>query len=47
MQMGSPDARYAILELTAAGWVVELLAVPYDHESMAALARKRGRLDWE
>lgn len=33
IQMGSPDARYAILESTAGGWIVELLAVPYDHEA--------------
>jgi predicted phosphodiesterase len=47
MQTGSPDARYAIVEHTPGGWVVQLLSVPYDHGSMAALARKRPRPDWE
>lgn len=47
VELGSNDARYAILERRAEGWISELLAVPYDHRAMAALARQRGRLDWE
>lgn len=47
METGSPDARYAIIENTASGWVVEHRCVPYDHKSMAALARLRGRPEWE
>ncbi len=47
METGSPDARYAIIEKTASGWLVEHRYVPYDHESMAALATLRGRPDWE
>ncbi len=47
METGSPDARYAIIEKTASGWRVEHCTVPYDHESMAALARLRGRAEWE
>ncbi len=47
VQNGSPDARYAILERGKSGWTVEHLTVPYDHRSMAALAKKRDRLDWE
>jgi predicted phosphodiesterase len=47
IEVGSPDARYAIVERAAAGWLVELLTVPYDHQKMAELARLRGRPDWE
>lgn len=47
METGSPDARYAILEQTASGWLVEQRCVPYDHESMAALAKLRACPDWE
>jgi predicted phosphodiesterase len=43
---GSPDARYAIVERTAAGWRAELIAVPYDYAPMAALAARNGRPDW-
>ncbi len=46
VENGSPDARYAIAESTAQGWQVEHCTVPYDHESMAALAEQRGRLEW-
>ncbi len=46
-QTGSPDARYAIAEELNSGWIVSLLSVPYDHRSMARLARVRGRLEWE
>jgi predicted phosphodiesterase len=47
VETGSPDARYAILERTGKNWTAELLTVPYDHRSMAELARRRGRTDWE
>jgi putative phosphoesterase len=47
IETGSPDARYAIVERAAAGWLVELLTVPYDHQKMAELARLRGRPDWQ
>ncbi|MGJ5080156.1 metallophosphoesterase family protein [Bradyrhizobium sp. HKCCYLS3013] len=42
VQAGTPDARYAILELTSSGWSVSFRHVPYDHRSMAALARANG-----
>lgn len=42
IEAGTPDARYAILELTPAGWSVTFRHVPYDHEAMAALARRNG-----
>ncbi len=47
METGSPDARYAIIEKTSAGWLVEHRCVPYDHESMAALAGRNGHPEWE
>lgn len=46
MQNGSPDARYAIVERIHGHWQAELIAVPYDHESMVRLAESRGQLDW-
>lgn len=42
IEAGTPDARYAILELTPAGWSVTFRHVPYDNEAMAALARRNG-----
>lgn len=42
VEAGTPDARYAILELTSAGWNVTFRHVPYDNEAMAALARRTG-----
>lgn len=47
METGSPDARYAMVEKTSSGWLVELRCVPYDHVSMAGLAKRRGFPDWE
>jgi len=47
VETGSTDARYAIIERTPAGWNVQHIALPYDHTSMAALARLRNRPDWE
>ncbi len=47
VETGSPDARYAILERGAHGWSAQLITVPYDHVSMARLARERRRTDWE
>jgi predicted phosphodiesterase len=46
VENGSPDARYAIVERRGAVWRSMLLAVPYDHASMAQLALERGRPDW-
>lgn len=47
METGSPDARYAIVEKTTAGWLVEQFAIPYAHKPMAELAHRRQRPDWE
>lgn len=42
IEAGTPDARYAILELRSAGWSVTFRHVPYDNEAMSALARRNG-----
>lgn len=46
LQLGSPHARYAIAERTAAGWVVELIAVPYDWQAAARDALAHDREEW-
>lgn len=46
MEMGSPHARYAIVERTTAGWSAELLSVAYDWDAAAVLAEMNGRMDW-
>jgi putative phosphoesterase len=46
VENGAPDARYAIVEKRDGNWSAQLLAVPYDHEAMAALALEHGRPDW-
>jgi len=46
IENGAPDARYAIVEQQQGVWQAQLLAVPYDHESMARLADQRGQPDW-
>jgi diadenosine tetraphosphatase ApaH/serine/threonine PP2A family protein phosphatase len=43
VEAGTPDARYAILELVAGSWRVTFRHVPYDHAAMAALARHNGQ----
>jgi diadenosine tetraphosphatase ApaH/serine/threonine PP2A family protein phosphatase len=45
-QAGTPDACYAILERTPQGWSVTFRHVPYDHMSMAQLARTNGLPVW-
>ena len=42
VEAGTPDARYAILEMKAGRWSVTFRHVPYDHEAMATLARQNG-----
>ena len=46
MQTGTPDASYAILERSPAGWSVTFRRVPYDSSRMAACALAEGREDW-
>jgi predicted phosphodiesterase len=46
MEVGTTDARYAILRGSGGGWQVDDIAVPYDWEAAAAEAEKNGREDW-
>ncbi len=46
VETGSPDARYALIDRRAGGWVAALLSVPYEYGPMAELARSRNRPDW-
>jgi diadenosine tetraphosphatase ApaH/serine/threonine PP2A family protein phosphatase len=46
VQMGTPDACYAVLERMASGWSVTFRHVPYDASAMAALARRNGAEPW-
>lgn len=43
VEAGTAHARYAILELIAGAWQVTFRHVAYDHEAMAALARRNGQ----
>lgn len=47
VETGSPEARYAIVDRTAAGWTAEFISVAYDTEAMVRLARERGIRAWE
>jgi len=42
IEAGTPDARYAVLELVGKAWQVTFRHVPYDHDTMAELARHNG-----
>jgi predicted phosphodiesterase len=46
VEIGSPHARYAIVESAAHGWQVQLRAVAYDWEAAARRAEAHGRGDW-
>jgi predicted phosphodiesterase len=46
LQLGSPHARYALAERMPTGWVVDLIAVPYDWEAAARAAQQHDRPDW-
>jgi putative phosphoesterase len=46
MELGTPDAHYAIVECAPSGWQVAHHAVPYDAGAMAKLAVRRGRPEW-
>jgi diadenosine tetraphosphatase ApaH/serine/threonine PP2A family protein phosphatase len=45
IEAGTPDARYAILELVDGKWRVTFRHVPHDHALMAALARQNGQAE--
>jgi predicted phosphodiesterase len=46
MQAGTPHACYAIAEPMRHGWNITFRYVPYDHASMAEMARRNGLPDW-
>lgn len=46
MQTGTPDASYAILQSTPAGWSASFRSVPYDARAMIALAGRHDSADW-
>jgi len=46
VETGSPHARWAIAEKTAAGWRVEQRLTAYDWRGAAAKAEAEGRGDW-
>ena len=46
MELGTPDAHYAIIEKSAGRWVSANYTVPYDSASMATLATANNRPDW-
>lgn len=46
MELGSTDARYAMLGGEAEGLTIELVSVEYDHRAAAARAEANGRIDW-
>jgi predicted phosphodiesterase len=46
IEAGTPDARYAILELAGGQWQVAFRQVPYDNHVMAQVARQKQQADW-
>lgn len=46
MEVGSPDARYAIVEIAGPRIAVVHLSVPYDHREAAAIAASAGFEAW-
>lgn len=46
LEVGTPDACYAIIEKRDGRWDITFRQVPYDHEAMATLARQNGRMEW-
>lgn len=43
VEAGTPHARYAILEFAGDAWQITFRHVAYDHEAMAALARRNNQ----
>lgn len=46
MELGSPHARYALMDRTAAGWTFAHRMVAYDWRAAASKAERAGRLAW-
>jgi predicted phosphodiesterase len=45
-QVGSPHARYALLDRSRSGWSVELIALEYDWDRASKRASENGRAEW-
>ncbi len=46
VEIGSPHARYAVLDQAGASWRVTFRTVEYDWEAASAIAREAERPDW-
>lgn len=46
VELGSVDARYAVVERTGERWIADLISVPYDFEAAASLADEAGAEAW-
>ena len=46
LSLGSPDARYALIEKRNGHWTVDLRALPYDNSAAVAQARAGGFENW-
>lgn len=46
VEIGSPHARYAVIEQTGTGWITESFAIPYDWDAAADLAARHDRPQW-
>lgn len=46
LNIGAPDARYAVIEKRRAGWQADLKSVAYDHEAAARRADAMGLPRW-
>lgn len=47
VEIGSPHARYVILEYNGARWVADMIVVPYNHHIASLKAKKNNRREWE
>jgi putative phosphoesterase len=47
VEVGAPEARYALLEKRNDKWQADLIAIPYAHQSAADQAERNGRQDWK
>ncbi|WP_298965505.1 metallophosphoesterase family protein [uncultured Roseibium sp.] len=46
MQTGTPNASYAIAEMSSGDWLITFRSVPYDNRRMVRLAKQMGRTEW-
>jgi len=46
VEIGSPHARYALIERAPSGWIANLIAVPYDWDGAARIAERHGQPQW-